>query len=162
MLLLLALCFWGLFYTLKKEQAVANTILLCFTTIIVGFSVFSIVVIRSSVHTPTNEYQPDNPFTLCRYLSREQYGSTPLVYGQYFDADYDIEDVTFYFLGKGHLMSSYGIHYRSGIDYKDVQKALNVNYIPNGETQIQGYKCYQYVDSRYSKAVFLYPSAEPH
>ena len=73
------------------------------------------------------------------------------------DTDYDIEDVTFYFLGKGHLMSSYGIHYRSGIDYKDVQKALNVNYIPNGETQIQGYKCYQYVDSRYSKAVFLYP-----
>lgn len=73
------------------------------------------------------------------------------------DTDYDIEDVTFYFLGKGHLMSSYGTHYRSGIDYKDVQKALNVNYIPNGETQIQGYKCYQYVDSRYSKAVFLYP-----
>lgn len=73
------------------------------------------------------------------------------------DTDYDIEDVTFYFRGKGHLMSSYGIHYRSGIDYKDVQKALNVNYIPNGETQIQGYKCYQYVDSRYSKAVFLYP-----
>ena len=73
------------------------------------------------------------------------------------DTDYDIEDVTFYFRGKGHLMSSYGIHYRSGIDYKDVQKAINVNYIPNGETQIQGYKCYQYFDSRKSKAVFLYP-----
>ncbi|MGN0191737.1 MAG: DUF2723 domain-containing protein, partial [Candidatus Cryptobacteroides sp.] len=90
--LLFFLCFWGLFHTMKRGQALANTVLLCFTTIIVGFSIFAIVVIRSSVHTPTNEYQPDNPFTLCRYLSREQYGSTPLIYGQYFDADYDIED----------------------------------------------------------------------
>ncbi|MDY4481470.1 MAG: DUF2723 domain-containing protein [Candidatus Cryptobacteroides sp.] len=92
LLLLFGLCFWGLFHTMKKGKAVANTILLCFTTIIVGFSIFAIVVIRSSVHTPTNEYQPDNPFTLCRYLSREQYGSTPIIYGQYFDADYSIED----------------------------------------------------------------------
>ena len=92
MLLLFGLCFWGLFVTMKKQKAFWNTLLLCFTTIVVGFSVFSIVIIRSCAHTPTNEYQPDNPFTLCRYLSREQYGSTPLLYGQYFDSDYYIED----------------------------------------------------------------------
>ena len=88
---LLALCFWGLFATMKREMVFANTVLLCFTTIIIGFSIFSIIIIRSSVKTPTNEYQPDNPFTLVRYLGREQYGSNPLVYGQYFDAPYDIE-----------------------------------------------------------------------
>lgn len=91
MVALLAACFWGLFATMKKEKVLANTALLCFTTIIIGFSIFSIVVIRSSVKTPTNEYQPDNPFTLVRYLGREQYGSNPLVYGQYFDAPYEIE-----------------------------------------------------------------------
>lgn len=37
---------------------------------------------------PTNENQPDNGFSLVRYLSREQYGKTPLVYGQYFGAPY--------------------------------------------------------------------------
>ena len=83
--------------------------------------------------------------------------SESIKYSIVMDTDFDIEDVTFYFLGKGHLMSSYGIHYRSGIDYIDVQKFLNLNYIPNGEKQIQGFKCYQYVDSRFSKAVFLYP-----
>lgn len=83
--------------------------------------------------------------------------SDSIKYSIVMDTDFDIEDVTFYFLGKGHLMSSYGIHYRSGIDYIDVQKFLNLNYIPNGEKQIQGFKCYQYVDSRFSKAVFLYP-----
>ena len=59
--------------------------------IVIGFSLFSIVIIRSSAKTPTNEYQPDNPFTLVRYLGREQYGSNPLIYGQYFDAPYEIE-----------------------------------------------------------------------
>lgn len=92
MLLLLGLLFWGMFYTLKRRKAFLNTVLVCLTSVVIGFSIFSVVIIRSSAHTPTNEYQPDNPFTLCRYLSREQYGSTPLVYGQYFDADYNIED----------------------------------------------------------------------
>lgn len=87
LLALFGLCFWGAFYTLKKEKVLANTLILCATTIIIGFSFFSICVIRSSAKTPTNEYQPDNPFTLARYLSREQYGSAPLLYGQYFGAD---------------------------------------------------------------------------
>ena len=96
MILLLGLCFWGLFRTMDRQQVFANTVLLCFTTIVIGFSLFSIVIIRSSAKTPTNEYQPDNPFTLIRYLSREQYGSTPLIYGQYFDAPYDIEQTTYW------------------------------------------------------------------
>ncbi len=90
MIVLLAVCFWGLFHTMKRHQVVANTLLLCFTVIVIGFSIFSVVIIRSSAKTPTNEYQPDNPFTLIRYLAREQYGSTPLIYGQYFDAPYDV------------------------------------------------------------------------
>ena len=88
---LLALCFWLLFVTLRKGKVFWNTVTLCVTTLVIGFSLFAIVVIRSSVKTPTNEYQPDNPYTLVRYLSREQYGSQPLIYGQYFDAPYDLK-----------------------------------------------------------------------
>ena len=91
MFALIGLCFWGLFRTLKSGKVFLNTALLCFTMIVIGFSLFSIVIIRSSAKTPTNEYQPDNPFTLVRYLGREQYGSNPLLYGQYFDAPFDIE-----------------------------------------------------------------------
>ncbi len=96
MILLLGLCFWGLFRTMKKQQVFVNTVLLCFTVIVIGFSLFSIVIIRSCAKTPTNEYQPDNPFTLVRYLGREQYGSNPLIYGQYFGAQYDIEQGTYW------------------------------------------------------------------
>ena len=88
----LALCFWGLFRTLDKGKVFWNTALLCLTTIIVGFSIFSVDIIRSCAKTPTNEYQPDNAFTLVRYLTREQYGSTPLVYGQYYDAPFQVKE----------------------------------------------------------------------
>ena len=93
---LLTACFWGLFKTLKTERVFWNTALLCFTTIVIGFSVFSIVIIRSCAKTPTNEYQPDNAFTLVRYLSREQYGSTPLLYGQYYGAPYELEQKSYW------------------------------------------------------------------
>ena len=96
MILLLALCFAGIWFTQKHEKVVANTALLCFTTVVIGFSVFSIVIIRSSVKTPTNEYQPDNPYTLVRYLGREQYGSNPLIYGQCYDSAYDIEETWYW------------------------------------------------------------------
>ena len=82
MVLLFCLCFRAIYYTFKKGKTLANTIILGTTMIVVGFSVFSVVVIRSSAKTPTNEYQPDNAYTLIRYLNREQYGSHPLIYGE--------------------------------------------------------------------------------
>ena len=82
MVLFFCLCFWAIYYTFKKGKTLANTIILGTTMIIVGFSLFSVVIIRSSAKTPTNEYQPDNPYTLIRYLNREQYGSRPLIYGE--------------------------------------------------------------------------------
>ena len=96
MLALLALCFWGLFETAKRKSALWNTVLLCFTMIVIGFSIFSIVIIRSSAKTPTNEYQPDNPYTLVRYLGREQYGSNPLIYGQAFASPYTLDETDYW------------------------------------------------------------------
>ncbi|MCI1778446.1 MAG: DUF2723 domain-containing protein [Bacteroidales bacterium] len=81
-LALIALCFWGIYYSYKKRRKIMNIVLLCLTMLMMGYSVFAVVIIRSSVNTPTNEYQPDNPFTLVRYIDREQYGSAPIIYGQ--------------------------------------------------------------------------------
>ena len=92
MLALIGILFYGAFWTLKKGKVVLNAIILSLTTIVIGFSVFAVVIIRSNVMPPTNEYQPDNAFTLVRYLSREQYGSTPLLYGQYYGAPYSLKN----------------------------------------------------------------------
>jgi len=95
-ILLFVLGFVGAFQTLKKKKALANTIIVCGLAILAGYSLFSICVIRSCAKTPTNEYQPDNPFTLVRYLSREQYGTTPLLYGQYYDCPMETTEETEY------------------------------------------------------------------
>ena len=92
----LALCIWGMFATLKKGKVLLNTTLTCLTVIIIGFSIFTVDIIRSCAKTPTNEYQPDNAFTLVRYLSREQYGTTPLIYGQYYDAPYELKTTKYW------------------------------------------------------------------
>jgi len=84
MVALFTLSFWGIYYTYKKNKVLLNTILLCFAVILVGYSSFAVIIIRSSANTPTNENQPDNPFSLMSYLARDQYGSAPLLYGQTF------------------------------------------------------------------------------
>lgn len=54
--------------------------------IFVGYSSYSLIIIRSSANTPINQNSPDNLFSLSSYLNREQYGDRPLIYGQTFNA----------------------------------------------------------------------------
>ena len=96
-LLIIGLCFWGAYHSYKSGKALWNNVFLCTLAIIIGYSLFAVTVIRSSVNTPTNEYQPDNPYTLVRYLAREQYGSAPLLYGQTYKSRMkDVESPTYY------------------------------------------------------------------
>lgn len=96
MLLLLAGCFLLMAWLRKKQKALLHTATLCFTVIVIGYSLFTISIIRASAGTPTNEYQPDNPYTLIRYIGREQYGSTPILYGESFNSPYEGKYTSYY------------------------------------------------------------------
>jgi hypothetical protein len=74
------------FYVLKKKPALFNTILLSVTTILIGFSSFFVLVIRSQANTPMDENDPENAPNMLSYLLREQYGDWPVLYGQYYNA----------------------------------------------------------------------------
>lgn len=80
---------WGLYYTSKKVKPILNTIILCFTVILIGYSSFLVLVIRSQANPPMDENNPENAVNLLSYLNREQYGTWPLLYGQYFCAPND-------------------------------------------------------------------------
>ncbi len=58
-----------------------NTSLLCMLMIMIGYSSYAVIVIRSSANTPMDQNSPEDIFTLGTYLSREQYGDRPLLYG---------------------------------------------------------------------------------
>ena len=92
MLLLSGLIVWGIRYTIQKKKALANTIILGFTVMLIGYSSYAVIVIRSVANPPMNQNSPDNPFSLLTYLNREQYGAKPIIYGQYYNAPLNTEN----------------------------------------------------------------------
>lgn len=77
---------YGILYTYQQKKVLANTIILVITVIILGYSSFSMIVIRSLANPPMDENSPETVFSLMYYLNREQYGDRPLFKGQYFNA----------------------------------------------------------------------------
>ena len=75
-----------LFADLNKKYQISartlNTSLLCIMMIMVGYSSYALIVIRSTANTPMDQNSPEDIFTLGEYLGREQYGTRPLFYGQ--------------------------------------------------------------------------------
>ncbi len=84
--LLAALIVFGLVYTRKKNKPVLNASILSLLFIIIGYTTFFVLVIRSNANTPINENAPKDATAMLTYLNREQYGDTPLFYGQYYNA----------------------------------------------------------------------------
>jgi len=79
---LMALMTWALWLTQKRRMRIANTALLCLLMLIIGYSSYTLTVIRSVANTPMDQNSPEEVFTLGKYLARDQYGQTPLLYGQ--------------------------------------------------------------------------------
>ncbi len=102
------------YYTHKRRMVLLNVILLSTTMLFVGYSSYASVVIRASVNPPMNSNHPSNPHALLSLLSRDQYGSRPLIYGASYAAP--IEGYTtksFQYLNedgryeKGEILSGY-------------------------------------------------------
>ena len=71
-----------LFMSKNVSIKVLNTILVSLLVIVVGYSSYALILVRSSAETPMDQNSPKDIFTLRTYLAREQYGRTPLIYGQ--------------------------------------------------------------------------------
>ena len=71
-------------YVLRKRFL--NTSLLCMLMLMIGYSSYAVIVIRSTQNTPMDQNSPEDIFSLGTYLSREQYGDTPLFYGPAFSS----------------------------------------------------------------------------
>ncbi|MBI1223126.1 MAG: DUF2723 domain-containing protein [Bacteroidetes bacterium] len=84
--LLLVAIVAGIWWSQVKKKAILNTSLLAFAFILIGYSSYSMVVIRSLANPPIDMNNPEDPFNLVSYLNREQYGDRPLLKGPYFNA----------------------------------------------------------------------------
>ena len=77
---------YAILFSIRKKRVLMNTFLMIFTFILIGYSSYATVVIRSLANPPLDMNNPEHPFSLLSYLNREQYGDRPLYKGQYFNA----------------------------------------------------------------------------
>ena len=91
----------GVYYWYKTEpgrlnrgqvRSAANTIFLSIAFLLIGYSSFFMLVIRANTNTPINENDPSDAVSLLSYLNREQYGTWPVAYGQYYNAPQESQD----------------------------------------------------------------------
>lgn len=83
---------WYLLKYKKVNVVVLNTALLCMMSIVIGYSSYALILIRSAANTPMDQNSPEDVFSLGRYLGREQYGDRPLFYGQTFVSEVARDD----------------------------------------------------------------------
>ena len=71
---------------IRERRFALNTFLICLLFILFGYSSFVMIVVRAKANPNLNNSDPENAFSLNGYLNRDQYGDTPLLYGQFFDS----------------------------------------------------------------------------
>ncbi len=92
--ILLSALVYGIYRTqFVRKNVLWNTILVSVTVIVIGYSSYAMIVIRSLAGPPMNENRPENVFALLSYLNREQYGDRPLLTGHFYNAE--VEDVEY-------------------------------------------------------------------
>ncbi len=81
----------GVLFTMKNlSPRILNTALLCMTMIVIGYSSYAVIVVRSTANPMMDQNSPEDIFTLGEYLSREQYGDRPLFFGQTYNSQPEI------------------------------------------------------------------------
>ena len=127
--LLIALIAGVVYYSRQKGWWAVNTLALSVAMILIGYSSFTTIVVRSSANPPMDENDPENFFQLLKYLNREQYGDRPLAMGQYWDTPLNLEKQ--YKDGSETWVKSYSVKEKRGArdkrikSFKSESAALN-------------------------------------
>jgi hypothetical protein len=79
------LCF-GILYSLKSGRVIMNFIFTILTVIVIGYSSYAMIMIRSSARPPMNQNDPADVFNFVYYINMEQYGTSPKFFGNYYSA----------------------------------------------------------------------------
>ncbi len=86
LLLLVGGLIYGIWWSYNNKKVILNTALLGITVILIGYSSYAVIVIRSSAQPTMDQNSPEDVFALISYLNREQYGDRPLFTGPYYSS----------------------------------------------------------------------------
>lgn len=97
--IIITLMLAGLLWSIRKEKGsiwrisprTLNTTLLSLMMIVIGYSSYAVIIVRSSANPPMDQNSPEDIFSLGKYLAREQYYTPPLFYGQAYSSKLKLE-----------------------------------------------------------------------
>ena len=102
-------------YSLKRKRVILNYIMTSLTVVMIGYSSYAMIMIRSSARPPMNQNDPSDVFALSYYINMEQYGSSPKFYGHYYSAP--VVDVKKIITGYNKVDGKYKPYYRPEYTY---------------------------------------------
>jgi Protein O-mannosyl-transferase TMEM260-like len=106
---------YGIRYSLRSRRVILNYAITAFTLIMIGYSSYAMIMIRSSAKPPMNQNNPSDIFSLAYYINMEQYGSAPKIYGNYYSAPWvDVKQVV---AGYNKIKGRYEPYYRPEYKY---------------------------------------------
>ncbi len=151
-LVLIATLTAAIWWTQKKGWWAGNAFVLGMTMVLIGYSTFAVIVIRSSANPPMDENNPEDLFALVSYLNREQYGDRPLSSGQFWDSPMDSS--TPYSNGRETFVKSYSVYESRGRDVrvKSFRSESGANAWMNDNANERMRIVQEYVDSEEKKA----------
>ncbi|MBK7629100.1 MAG: DUF2723 domain-containing protein [Bacteroidales bacterium] len=106
---------YGIYYSLKSNRVILNYTLTILTVIMIGYSSYAMIMIRSSAKPPMNQNNPSDVFSLSYYINMKQYGSSPKIFGNYYSAP--VIDVKQVVAGYNKVGGKYKPYYRSDYTY---------------------------------------------
>ncbi len=117
LIVLAALLVFGIRYSIKNKKVIFNYIITCLTVIMIGYSSYAMIMIRSSAKPPMNQNNPSDIFALAYYINMQQYGSSPKLHGPYYNAP--AVDVKRAIAGYNKIEGKYTPYYRPEYEYNE-------------------------------------------
>jgi hypothetical protein len=117
MVLLFGILAFGIYISVKQKRIILNYVMTALTVVMIGYSSYAMIMIRSSARPPMNQNDPSDIFSLSYYINMKQYGSSPKFYGNYYSAP--VIDVKKVIGGYNKIGGKYKPYYQPEYTYSE-------------------------------------------
>ncbi|HLN55212.1 MAG TPA: DUF2723 domain-containing protein [Bacteroidales bacterium] len=137
---------YGIYYSLRSGKVILNYALTAFAVIMIGYSSYAMIMIRSSARPPMNQNDPSDVFSLSYYINMKQYGSSPKIFGNYYSAP--VVDVKQVIAGYNKVDGKYEPYYHPEYKYDSQFETLFPRMYDSDPDHEEAYKYWGKVTGR--------------
>ncbi len=149
MVILFSALAYGIYYSLQKKRVILNYIMTSLIVIMIGYSSYAMIMIRSSARPPMNQNNPSDVFSLSYYINMKQYGSAPLFFGNYYNTyKTQVTDVKKVVAGYNKIDGKYKPYYQPEYKYSKEYMTFFPRMYNNDPDYLSAYKYWGKVTGR--------------